>query len=111
MKHVEGLPNSAGTRNTAVAFFRVQSPRSGVTAAEQIRTRAVSTETSLALEKLAVSFVANSSVGLGRGVKTATWWGEAGIPAIVSEGLGDRPLMLADPTTDHWCGLMGKPVS
>jgi hypothetical protein len=43
MKHVDGFPNSAGKRITAVALLRVHSPRSGVTATEQIRTKAVST--------------------------------------------------------------------
>src|SRR5215510_9566764 len=42
MKQVPGVPNSAGTRMTAVALVRLQSRKSGVTATEQIRTRAVS---------------------------------------------------------------------
>jgi len=42
MKHVAGLPNSAGTRITVIALLRLQSRRSGVTATEQINTRAVS---------------------------------------------------------------------
>jgi hypothetical protein len=44
MKHVDGFPNSAGTRIIAIALLRVQSLRSGVTATEQIRTKAVSIE-------------------------------------------------------------------
>src|SRR6266851_7537531 len=47
MKHVAGFPNSAGVRITTVALSRVQSRRSGVTAIEQIRTRAVSIVTSI----------------------------------------------------------------
>jgi hypothetical protein len=44
MRHVAGFPNSAGARISAVAFSRVQSRRSGVTATEQMRTSAVSIE-------------------------------------------------------------------
>ena len=43
MKHVDGFPNSPGTRITAVALLRVHSARLGVTATEQIRMRAVGT--------------------------------------------------------------------
>jgi len=42
MKHVTGFPNLAGTRITTVALWRLQSRMSGVTAVEQIKTRAVS---------------------------------------------------------------------
>src|SRR5215203_1370590 len=47
MKQVAGLPNSAGTRITVVALARLQSRRSGVTAIEQISTRAVSMTSSI----------------------------------------------------------------
>jgi hypothetical protein len=42
IKQSAGFAISTGMRISAVAFLRVQSPRSGVTEAEQIRTRAVS---------------------------------------------------------------------
>ena len=42
IKQSVGLASSTGMRISAVAFLRVQSPRSGVTAAEQIRMMAVS---------------------------------------------------------------------
>jgi hypothetical protein len=54
---------------------------------------------------------ASSSISLRRGVKTAIWCGEAGIQAIASEKLGDCSLTLADPTTEIWWGVMGKPIS
>jgi len=78
MKHVAGLPNSAGTRITVAALLRVQSARSGVTATEQIRTRAANNPR-LSLCRIyrpdkptVVSFVAVvRAVTLARGVKTA----------------------------------------
>ena len=33
------------------------------------------------------------------------------MPAIVSEGLGDCSLILADPRIENWCGEIGKPIS
>jgi hypothetical protein len=42
MKQLAGCPNLPGTRITIAAFFTTQSARSGVTAIEQIRTKAVS---------------------------------------------------------------------
>ncbi len=41
IKHVAELLNLTGTRITAAALSRVQSRRSGIAVAEQIRTRAV----------------------------------------------------------------------
>src|SRR5436305_2925101 len=49
MKQVTGFANSLGTRMTAVALARLQSRRSGATATEQIRTRAVSIASSYRL--------------------------------------------------------------
>jgi hypothetical protein len=49
---------------------------------------------------------------LWRGVNTARWLGEAGIPPTVSEVLGDCSLRLAvAPMTKIWQGLIGKPDS
>src|ERR1043165_4694534 len=41
MKHVAGLPNSAGARTTSIALARVQAERSGVTDNEQTRIKAI----------------------------------------------------------------------
>ena len=98
MKHVAGFPNSAGTLITVFALLRVQSRGSAATSAEQMSTNAVSTPSPsisretiyLAARPTVVGFTAVAfAVMLGRGVRTAIWCADAGIPPYVSVGVAD----------------------
>jgi hypothetical protein len=95
MKQVAGFPNSIGTRITLLAVVRVQSRGSAAAVTEQISTRTVSIPNPdlashlAALPTVVGTTTAVFAVAAGRGVSTAIWWGDAGMPAIMSEGLGD----------------------
>jgi hypothetical protein len=75
MKHAAGFPNSAATRITTLALPRVQSRDAGVTATEQMRTRAVSMvklNLRYGAEKPALVRFAAWGVSVILGVKTLT---------------------------------------